>query len=63
MARYGVEGGRDESAWWRELVHIRSRVGLQVESWFVDNLWRRLVMGLILFFFWTDPLVEGFLCM
>jgi len=59
-ARYGVEGrrlkegGRGGSVWWREFVHIRDGVGLEVGGWLEDNLPNEIDNGDNTFFFWTE---------
>lgn len=55
-ARYGLgdmkEGGKDMSVWWKELVCIRSGVGLEVEGWFEENVWRDVGKGDNFYFFY-----------
>jgi len=60
-AKYGVEGGRNGSTWWRALVQIQNGVGLDVGSWFEENL-RRMICDEANYVFWLDPWVGGFHC-
>ena len=70
-ARYGVEGrrlkegGRGGSVWWREFVHIRDGVGLEVGGWLEDNLPNEIDNGDNTFFldgkvFWDLSLRDRF---
>ena len=52
-ARYGEEGGRHGSLWWRMLCNIRRGVGMGVASWFEDYT-HRVVGDVRNTYFWTD---------
>ncbi|GAU10220.1 hypothetical protein TSUD_423930, partial [Trifolium subterraneum] len=63
-ARYGVErgcvreGGRNGSAWWREIVRIRDGVDGLGGRWFGEGVVRKVGDGTESFF-WTDPWLGG----
>jgi len=41
------------SSWWREIVKIRERIGVDGGSWFEESITKRLGNGLNTFF-WSD---------
>ncbi|GAU46950.1 hypothetical protein TSUD_180540 [Trifolium subterraneum] len=63
-ARYGVErgcvreGGRNGSAWWREIVRIRDGVDGLGGRWFGEGVVRKVGDGTESYF-WTDPWLGG----
>jgi hypothetical protein len=60
VPRYGLErgrsreGGRDGSAWWREIVRIKDGVGGIRDGWFGESVTRK-VGDRTDTFFWSDP--------
>ena len=52
------EGGRNTSAWWRMMCHVREGVGSGVGSWFDDNI-RWVVGNGRNTFFWTNNWLGG----
>jgi len=48
------EGGRYGSSWWKEVARIHNGVGVEGESWFKENL-RKKVGDEVDTFFWMDP--------
>ncbi|MCH91367.1 receptor-like kinase, partial [Trifolium medium] len=57
-ARYGMEGGRNGSSWWREIVKIRDGVGGLEGSWFEECVSKTVGDGVDTYF-WIETWLGG----
>ena len=51
-----IEGGRDGSSWWREVVQIRDGLGVEGGSWFEESIQKKADNDFNTYF-WIDTFV------
>jgi hypothetical protein len=60
MVRWLYSGGNRASSWWKDLISIRDGSAVEEESWFGDNIKRKVEKGETeSCLFWKDEWLEG----